>query len=273
MKISILGCGWLGFPLAERLHTLGYHLKGSTTTEQKVDLLNQNKIEGYLLKLPENLDDPDNRSFWETDILFLNIPPGLRGKNKQDWNYPDIIQMIKDKSVSSGISWIIFTSSTSVYGEFGGVTTEEDASPERASEPAGKCYLEAESIIQTKGTDYTILRLGGLYGYGRHPINYLSGKKDLDCANKPVNLIHQTDCINIITEIIHQRKRDQIYNLVSDGHPPRKAFYESAALHFDLPKPQFKTDHQTDYKVVSNEKMKKDLLYHFSYPNPMDHTP
>lgn len=273
MKISVLGCGWLGFPLAQRLYSLGYHLKGSTTTEQKVTLLNQNKIEGYLIKIPDNLDDPDNQSFWETDSLFLNIPPGLRGKNKQNWNYPDIIQKILDKSVTSGISWIIFTSSTSVYGDFGGVVTEEDASLECASDPSGKAILEAETIIQGNGIDYTILRLGGLYGYGRHPINYLSGKKGLDGANKPVNLIHQTDSINIITEVINQQKRDQIYNLVSDGHPPRKAFYQSAAEHFNLTKPQFKTDQQTNYKVVSNEKIKKDLQYHFSYPNPMDHTP
>ncbi len=252
---------------------MGYQVKGSTTDKNKVTLLKQNGIDGYLVKVPDQINDPDNDPFWESDILFLNIPPGLRGSNKQDWDYPEMIKLIKEKAVSTGISWIIFTSSTSVYGEFGGVTTEKDATPERASEPAGKVLLEAESILQKDENDFTILRLGGLYGYGRHPVYFLSGKKGLNGANKPVNLIHQTDCINIISELIQQRKRNEIYNLVSDGHPPRKAFYESAAEHFNIPKPEFETDNQTGYKIVSNEKVKQDLLYHFSYPNPMDHTP
>lgn len=273
MRISVLGCGWLGFPLAQRLQNIGYHLKGSTTDRKKVALLNQNDIEGFLIKVPDHVNEPENELFWDSDILFLNIPPGLRGNNKQDWDYPAMIKMIREKAVSAGFSWIIFTSSTSVYGEFGGVTTEKDASPERASEPAGKVLLEAEAALQTEEIDFTILRLGGLYGYGRHPVHFLSGKKGLTGANKPVNLIHQTDCINIISELIQQRKRNEIYNLVSDGHPPRKAFYVSAAEHFNLPKPEFETDNQTGYKIVSNEKVKHDLIYHFSYPNPMDHTP
>ena len=268
-----MGCGWLGFPLAQRLHSLGYQIKGSTTTEEKVKLLSQNGIEGFLIRLPEDLNKPEIKPFWETDILFLNIPPRLRGDSKSDWDYPSIIRMIKDKSVETEVSWIIFASSTSVYGEFGGVTTEDDANPDTTSKPAGKVLLKSESVIQSEGNDFTILRLGGLYGYGRHPVHYLSGKKNLDRANKPVNLIHQTDCINIITEVIKQRKRGEIYNMVSDGHPPRKALYESAADHFNLPKPEFKDDDQADYMVVSNDKLKRDLLYQFSYPNPMDHTP
>lgn len=273
MRISVLGCGWLGFPLAQRLHASGYQIKGSTTTKEKVKLLSQNGIDGYLIRLPDDMNQSNISPFWDTDILFLNIPPRMRGKNKSDWDYPSIIKIIKDRSVEFNVSWIIFTSSTSVYPELGGITTEKDARPDTASKPAGKVLLQSESIIQAEGNDFTILRLAGLYGYGRHPLHYLSGKKGLDRANKPVNLIHQTDCINIITEVIKQRKRGEIYNLVSDGHPPRKAFYESAADHFNLPKPEFKVDSQTDYTVVSNEKLKRDLLYQFSYPNPMDHTP
>ncbi|MEX0944931.1 MAG: SDR family oxidoreductase [Balneolaceae bacterium] len=273
MNISILGCGWLGFPLAQRLLSLGYSIKGSTTTQGKVGLLKQNGIESFLIKLPESMDNQDTDPFWNTDTLFLNIPPGIKKKNSGLSDYTNLIQSINDKAQAKDISWIIFASSTSVYGEFGGVTKEEDASLDAALNPSGEALLKSEKIVRKSGADYTILRLGGLYGYGRHPIQYLSGKKKLDGANKPVNLIHQTDCINIITEIILQKKRNEIYNLVSDGHPPRKAFYESAADHFNLPKPTFMKDSDSDYKIVSNKKMKEDLLYSFSYPNPMDHTP
>lgn len=272
MKISVLGCGWLGFPLAQRLHSLGHTIKGSSTTENKLITLEQNGIEPYLIHLPESIDEKSIQPFWQSDLLILNIPPGRGDKDALN-NYPEIIRNVVQKCRENELNWIIFTSSTSVYSETGGFTTEEDSQKGNASRPSGEVLLETEEIIHNSGIDFTILRLGGLYGYGRHPIHYLSGKKDLDGASKPVNLVHQVDCVNIISEVIQQKRRNAIYNVVSDGHPPRKAFYESAAKHFSLPVPHFKPTEQKEYRVISNQKIKDDLIYSFSYPNPMDHTP
>jgi len=272
MIISVLGCGWLGFPLAQRLVKNNYSVKGSTTTKKKLQLLRQNGIEPYFLKLPESLANKSVESFWETDILFLNIPPGRAHQDTLN-EYPFIIKQIIDKCTSSDGCWIIFASSTSVYSETGGITFEEDAKKGTASRPSGEAILEAESHIIQSGLDYTILRFGGLYGYGRHPIHYLSGKKNLSDPLKPVNLVHQTDSLNIAMEIIRQKKRNQIYNVVSDGHPPRSTFYKSAAEYFNLPGPEFQKNVNKDYRIVCNKKLKQDLLYSFSYPNPMDFTP
>jgi len=38
-KVSILGCGWLGKPLAVFLISKGYLVKGSTTSDEKLKLL------------------------------------------------------------------------------------------------------------------------------------------------------------------------------------------------------------------------------------------
>ncbi len=272
MNISVLGCGWLGFPLAQRFLSSGHHVKGSTTTENKITLLNQNGIESYLIDFPDSLHDETIDEFLQCDLLFLNIPPGGVGK-KQAISYRDLIQSITQKAADQKVSWIIFTSSTSVYDDMGGFVTEEDAKIESASKRNGKLLIESEKIIQNSDSDFTILRLGGLYGYGRHPIHHLSGKSNLEGASKPVNLIHQVDCLNIIAEVIAQKKRNMIYNLVSDGHPPRKEFYTSAARYYKIDPPKFIADSGSNYKVVSNEKVKYDLNYTFSYPNPMDHTP
>ncbi|WP_321539617.1 NAD(P)-binding domain-containing protein [Flavobacterium piscinae] len=43
-QISILGCGWLGMPLAKHLLQKGYSIKGSTTTETKLELLQNEGI-------------------------------------------------------------------------------------------------------------------------------------------------------------------------------------------------------------------------------------
>ena len=272
MDISVLGCGWLGFPLALRLQEAGFSVKGSTTSKKKIPVINQNGITPYLINLPDSFDDSDIESFWDTELLFLNIPPKVRqGKNGE--SFLEVIKKIILKIQEKPISWIIFVSSTSVYAETGGLLTEEDTDIKKTSRPAGEILLQVENLLTESGVDTTILRPGGLYGYGRHPVHYLSGRKNLGGASKPVHLIHQVDCLNIIMRIIELQKINTTYNLVSDGHPPKKEFYKSAAEYYKLTVPHFAKDDKTDYAIISNEKVKRELSYNFDYPNPMDHTP
>src|SRR5690625_6737498 len=79
MTITVLGCGWLGFPLAERLAGRNYRVKGSARSEKKVKLLNQNSIDGYRIELPDSFQDESAELFWNSEILFLNIPPSGSG--------------------------------------------------------------------------------------------------------------------------------------------------------------------------------------------------
>ena len=49
--ISVLGCGWLGLPLAEYLMGKGYQVKGSTTNQSKLSLLENKGITATWLDL------------------------------------------------------------------------------------------------------------------------------------------------------------------------------------------------------------------------------
>lgn len=273
MRISILGCGWLGLPLAQHLISEGFDVKGSTTSKDKLPLLSQAGIDAYHLILPHGIDDESSAEFWNSDLLFLNIPPNRKNSQVIE-TYPDLIEQVLKRVELSSISAVHFASSTSVYSVSGGITLEEDAIKGSASRKTGEALLLAEDMVQNHSTDFVIYRFGGLYGYDRHPVHYLSGKTKLSDPLKPVNLIHQTDCVNVIHQAIKQQKKNKIYNVVSDGHPPRKPFYQSAAKRFDLKPPEFTDESTADsYRIVSNEKLKNDLGYSFTYPNPLDHTP
>lgn len=79
MKVSILGCGWLGFPLAKKLIEIGFEVKGSTTTENKLAVLKSNKIAPYLLEVSEHkISECISDFLYNADILIIDIPPGLR---------------------------------------------------------------------------------------------------------------------------------------------------------------------------------------------------
>ena len=85
-KVSILGCGWLGFPLAEILLKEGYQVKGSTTSPSKIDQLTKVGIEAFLIALTEEGVEGNIEEFLkETDTLIIDIPPGLRKNPKEDF--------------------------------------------------------------------------------------------------------------------------------------------------------------------------------------------
>lgn len=269
MKISVLGCGWLGEPLAESLLKKGHAVKGSTTTEPKIPRLEKKGIEAYLLTLDPYLNCKHCESFWNADVLVLNIPPG-RGKDNIIAYHSAQIQSVIEQLKSSDIRRVIFISSTSVYPKLPGVVEESDATSGKAGRESGNALLRAESsLMDADEFDTTVLRFGGLYGYDRHPARYMAGKTNLDRGKAPVNLIHRDDCIRIIEQIIEEEITGEIFNAVSDGHPPREMYYRSAAEALNLVPPTFREDTDKAYKVVSNRKLKDRLNYRFKYPNPM----
>ena len=80
MKISILGCGWLGFPLAESLIEKGFLVRGSTTSEGKLSIFSTVGILPYLISVSENEIVGDFNAFLEnSEILIIDFPPKLRG--------------------------------------------------------------------------------------------------------------------------------------------------------------------------------------------------
>ncbi len=273
MTISILGCGWVGFPLAQQLISKGQDIKGSTTTQEKIDTLSRVGIESYLMRFNPTLECDGCNDFWDCDLLIMDIPPDRNRNDVEDF-YPKLVENVIEHIKSHEIPKVIFISSTSVYPNTGDIVHEKDAGP--ATRGSGKALLRSEHLFFNENQfDTTVLRLAGLYGYDRHPVYYLAGRKNLSRGKAPVNLIHRDDVVRIIVRIIENDITGEVFNVCSDGHPPREALYTAAAEHFDLEPPTFTNNdgEENSYKIVSNEKLKNYLEYRFYYPNPMDHTP
>jgi nucleoside-diphosphate-sugar epimerase len=275
MNISILGCGWLGLPLASKLVEDGRTIKGSTTSQEKIETLREKGITPYLIKLQPELEGDSEifSDFFDSDLLFLNVPPGRRRKNVIEFHTRQV-ECVIEHLQESPISFVIFASSTSVYPKKGGVMVENDAKAGQATRDSGEALIKAEQMLQSQDHfDTTIVRFGGLYGYDRTPANYLAGKQDVSSGNAPVNLIHQDDCINILSAIIENDIRGEVFNAVSDGHPPKNQYYKIIAEQAGVEPPSFLPDTGKNYKVISNRKLKKKLDYQFVYPNPLDVVP
>lgn len=266
-KISIIGCGWLGFPLAKYLGSKGYYIKGSTTDTGKLPLLLEEGIEAHLMYADPDFSYDSVKKLFEADTLIINIPPPRR-EDVIDYHKAQIAN-IADAASDSGVNNILFISSTSVYPNIGREVTEEEMlDPEKNS---GKALRVVEDYLM-KRNDFrtTVLRLSGLIGYDRNPRNFLMKRNPVRRANVPVNLIHRDDCTEIIFLIIQKELWGEILNATSDYHPKRKEFYESEVKRSGLEIKDYIDDYGQDYKLVSNRKLKELLDYEFKYPDPLD---
>ena len=246
MKIAVIGCGWLGLPLAKRLVDIGHEVHGSTTQISRLPLLSDSGIHSFVYdglvhgQLPEIVK--------ASDVAIINFPPS------RSTNYS--VQLTDLISQFSPETNIIFTSSTGVYQDLDGPCTE--LSPIIEIHPV---FL-AEEAVRDSGRKYTILRLAGLISEDRHPVKYLSGKQNAD-GQKVVNLVHREDVISAIFSILHHQVWDEIFNVCFPQHPTRAEYYVEQAEHRHLSLPSF-TFSEGSGKEIASTKLIQRLNFTFN---------
>ena len=132
-----------------------------------------------------------------------------------------------------------------------------------------QAIVEAERLIQRKGLPYLILRFGGLAGPNRHPGRFLSRMNNIPNSGQTINYLHLQDAIDSTVHLINRDKWNEIYNVVSPGHPTKMEFYSKMAQLLKLPSPNF--DQSTDRvkRIVTSDKL-IETDYEFFYADPMN---
>lgn len=271
-QISILGCGWLGLPLAKALVKEGFKIKGSTTSAEKMEPLTNAGIQSFLLALDLNAVPDEFAVFLaESETLIIAIPPKLRGKNKdyseaQNNSFVQKIKNLLPFIEKSSVENVLFISSTAVYGEANTVI-DENTTPVPVTE-SGKQLLEIEQLLLANTLfKTTILRFGGLIGPDRNPARFLAGKENVANPEAPINLIHLEDCIGIIQKIITSQTWNTTLNAVTPFHPSRKDYYTQKALEEKLIPPTFNYEIPSVGKTILSEKIIRLLDYPFTQPD------
>lgn len=269
-KISILGCGWLGFPLAKAMIAKGFSVNGSTTSTDKIAVLKESGINPFLINI--NLNEanlPVGKStslkiesfLNESSILIIDIPPKLRGDNAD--SFVDKIAYLIPFIEKSTIEKVLFISSTSVYGE-NNVWVTEETKPNADSESGKQLVITESLLLNNTNFKTTILRFGGLIGEDRNPIKFLAGKENIENPRAPINFIHLEDCIGIIIRIIESNSWNQTYNAVAPFHPSREEYYTQKARELNLHLPKFNHEKESTRKIISSAKIENVLGYTFT---------
>jgi len=261
-KICVIGCGWLGLPLAKELIELGHGVHGSTTSKEKLSTLKNEQINPFLIQFSsEGVSGNITSCLKDCQTLIVNIPPGLRKNPENDYvkQMKHFVNYIEDSPIEN----VLFIGSTSVYEDHTEcpVITENS---ETSNEKIPKQLLAVESLFQnSKKFNCTILRFTGLYDTDRHPATYLSGKTDLKNGEAPINLIHREDCVSIIISVVQQNIWNEIINASSPSHPTKANYYTSICKSLQIPIPKFDNSSKSKGKIIDSTKLVQLLNYEF----------
>lgn len=254
-KTTIIGCGWVGLPLAERMISEGNNVFGSTTDNEKFRSLEMKKIIPFYFDLATNSEIPDIVQK-ETEILIITIPP----INREDYKfYGDQLAKLVDQFKS--LKKVVFLSSISVYPRHSANYSEDFEFLER--EMQNPIYYAESKLSEIVKDKLIIMRLGGLFGPGRHPALALQGRNDVENPSGTINLVHRND---VIDSLLHVLKADftGILNVVYPEHPWRKEFYTHVFRKYGLEPINFVISPTVDRQIITT-KITKDLGYRFSY--------
>ena len=261
-SISIIGLGWLGLPLAQRLQALGYAVKGSKQSAQRADALNDLGLNAFPLFLKDHFPKEAAQAV-QADVLIVTLPPSKF--SPEDYLYQ--LQTLSEHAAEMGVKQLIFTSSIGVFPLHEAHFEETHwVEPDNAT---GELLRAAENLLLRSTIPHCdILRLGGLIGQGRHPIKQLAGKRGLKQGNSPVNLLHLDDAIAAIIQLLQAPNGKRLYHLCAPVHPTKAQYYAQAAAYYGLSAPEFICANHDPQRIILGEKICRELGFVYRYPDP-----
>ncbi len=262
MNIAILGAGYLGKEVASLWSKKNHHVTVTTRHPERLEGLSHVAQKCVILK------DSDEEILapliLDNELLLVTI--AASNPDNYESAYLKMAQAIRHIAFENQvIRRIIYTSSTSVYGDHQGLWVDETSELKAKSDQA-KILIETERVYESLreiGWHVCILRLAEIYGPQRELSKRLKSMKGHTLPGAGLNhsnMIHQEDVVSAIDYAL-KHHLEGIYNLADDDHPTRQKLYEEVAHKFQLPLPKWdpKYDgfHQGN-KRVSNHKIKSE---------------
>jgi nucleoside-diphosphate-sugar epimerase len=255
--VLIVGCGFVGLPLAREFVNAGWQTHAITGSESSAEQLRCERFHVQALDIRESdaLRHLARRSF---DVV-IHCASSRRG-NAAD--YEAVFFGGSQKLLGNfDCGRFIFTSSTSVYAQTDGSWVDElsEANPKRET---GQVLRKTEDLVV--GSGGIVARLAGLYGPGRCiPLRKLiDGEAIIEGDGMRVmNLLHQSDAAAAL-KFLADAGTPGIFNVVDD-FPVRQVDwyrYVCEALRKPLPPagpPDLSRKRGWTSKCVSNRKLRR----------------
>lgn len=270
MNIAIIGCGYLGLEVASLWAKKGHHVTATTRTPERLPELSKVAQKSVILK--GNDEDEFVPLIANNEVILVTT--AADSPEHYESAYLHTAQIFRRLALEMDLPRdLIYTSSTSVYGDHHGQWVDE-TSELLAKGDLAKILIEAEqsyASLEELGWNVCIFRLAEIYGPGREiskRVRSLQGHSMTGTGEQYTNMVYKTDCALAIQYALRCHLKG-IFNLADDEHPTRKELYDAISNKFRLPHvkwdPSMASAHEGS-KRVSNHKIKSEGFV-FQHPH------
>lgn len=277
MRVLIVGCGYVGLPLGAELVRQGHDVFGLRRTDASAAELIAADVKplvaditqpATLVKLPGPFD-------W----VINTVASTKGGVEKYREVYVQGTRNLIEWLSADPPKKMVYTSSTSVYGQSDKSVVKETSPTDPVSETS-KVLVETEKLLldaaRQEKIPTVILRVAGIYGpeRGHLFLQYLKNEaKITGQGERIINMIHRDDLVGIIITTLKSGRPGEVYNAVDDEPVMQLHFFRWLSETLGKWMPPFATETENvsrkrglTNKRVSNRKLKMELGYQFKYP-------
>lgn len=217
----ILGCGYIGQWLARTYLDIGYPVTAVTRSEASRLVLARLGLRALARDLST---DPLADLDWAGEELFHLAPPPSFGVEDRLTRH-----LVESFRHTGHPRRLVYMSTTGVYGDCGGDWVDETRPAAPVADRAVRRWDAEETLrawSRESGADLVILRVAGIYGPGRLPLERI--RQGLPLAREEdspwSNRIHAADLVGACVAAMERGGPGRVYN-VCDGHPSTMTDY------------------------------------------------
>ena len=234
-RILIIGCGDTGRRVAALEQASGRKIIALSRSKHTASTLSQLGIETVTgdLDAPESLTGLDG----DAEVLYYFAPPPSSGESD-----PRLMALLAALGGQALPRRVVYISTSGVYGDCKGEWVDEGWPVNPRSDRARRRVAAEDGLMawcRQSGVPWTILRVPGIYGPGRLPVERIRrGMPVVREEESPwSNRIHVDDLAQACCLAAHCGKAEGIYN-ISDGNPTTMTdYFFQVADQLKLPRP------------------------------------
>ena len=227
----IIGCGDIGRRIAHIAQRRGESVSALVRTTQSRSELQNLKIDVIQADLDDEIETLDVDG---VRVVYL-APPPRTGTHEMRMKH-------LLNAITGSPERFLYLSTTGVYGNCNGEWVDESrpVAP-RVDRTRRRLHAEQQLInaATQHGWHYVIMRVAGIYGAQRLPLQRIKERQPVLLANQApfTNRIHEDDLAEITLGLLEKGGSGEIYN-VTDGHPGTMSdYFITVARYAELPAP------------------------------------
>lgn len=269
-RILIAGCGDVGTTLALNLIQSGHEVWGLKR--------NPDTLPPGICPLARDLTRPDSLlPLPAIDYVFYTVAADGFSEDRYRAAYVEGVNNLVStlRRMDQRPRRIIFTSSTSVYGQRQGEWVDEDT-PALPAGFSGRCLREGEDLLWRAPYPATVIRFGGIYGPDRTRLIDTLREGTATCVEQPpvyTNRIHRDDCAGALQHLLELNDPTPLYLGVDDDPAPQCEVLRWLANQMEVPGPRI-IDPSQARESRSNKRCCNTRLrssgFRFRYPSYRD---